>query len=368
MTATLWAFLPPQPDGEISGLVVSGAGDILARGSLAGCLDVEVQRSVAVVAGMDVALARLAVPEGTPVQMQTAGRLMMDDVVALKHDAFETAVAGRSDADGLRWVAHFPVQLCQQAVERLAPFQLDPDVIAPAASLLPAPEAGCITADYLGCAVARSQTRGFAAEADLLALIIDGQGPVSEITDDAFKQAILAASQQAPRLNLRVGAFAKARANRLQPTWFRRAAILAACAAALWPLLPVIEAAKYTRAVDRLDARTLERVQAALPNAPRIVNARAQLEERLQALGLSGGPGQLLGAFMRVLSQSNTSVVEQIAVSPRGGLTATLIIADQTQLEQLAQRLRSSALDVDVGEIRVTRDGPRAQLVIRGAR
>jgi general secretion pathway protein L len=368
MTASLWAFLPPEPDGEISACVVTSAGDILARGSLGDCAGMEFQRCVAVVAGMDIALARLDVPQGTPVQMRAAGRLMMEDIVAIKEGAFDAAVAVRGGVDGLRWVAHFPAQLCTQVLERLAAFQLDPDAIVPAATLLPAPEAGCVTSTYMGIAIARSQARGFAAEADLLPLIIEGQGPLEEMPMDALEQAVVTASQQGLDLNLRVGVFEKASADRLQPTWFRRAAILTACAAVLWPLVPVIEAAKYERAISALDAQTLERVQAALPNARRIVNARAQLDERLQALGLSGGPGQLLGVFTRTLSQNAAAVTDSISVSPRGGLTATLIIADQTRLEQIAQQLRSSALDVEVGAIRVTADGPRAQLIIRGQR
>lgn len=368
MTASLWAFLTPEPDGEISACVVSSAGDIVARGSLQDCAAMEFQRSVAVVPGMDVALARLAVPQGTPVQMRAAGRLMMEDVVAIKDGAFDAAVATRGAADGLRWVAHFPAQLCTQVLEQLARFQLDPDVIVPAAVLLPAPEVGCVTSEYMGSAIARSQTRGFAAEADLLPLIIEAQGPAEEMDADALELAVVTASQQGLDLNLRVGTFEKASADRLQPNWLRRAAILAACAAVLWPLVPVIEAAKYDRATGALDTQTLEHVQAALPNAPRIVNARAQLDERLQALGLSGGPGQLLGTFTRVLSQNSAAVTESISASPRGGLTATLIIADQTQLEKIAQQLRSNALDVEAGAIRVTADGPRAQLIIRGQR
>lgn len=365
MTATLWAFLPPDQDGQISACVVSEAAAVVHRGLLEECLGHDIARSVAVIPGLDAALARLPLPKGTHLQMQTAGRLMMQDVVAAKSAELLTGIARRTDDDNLRWVAQCPPATCQHALDALAPYGIAPDIVTLAASLLPAPSKGCVTADYMGIQIAKTQTRGFAAEPDVMAMILEAQDPIEILTEQAFEAAIVSASQDLPDFNLRIGSLAKASASDLKIGWFKRSALFAVCAACLWPIVPAVDGIRYRSAVARLDAETRVQVKDALPNAPRIVNARAQLEERMQALGLRGGGERLLGLLITSLSQTNSPVVEALRYTPREGLSVTLIIADEDQLESLAQRLRRGGVTADTSAIRITRDGPRADIVIK---
>lgn len=365
MTATLWAFLPHDTAEEPRAFVCSEAGDILRSGPIARCAGGDVSRVVAVIAGVDITLARLNILQGTPVQMQMAAKLMMRDLVVGGDGPAAAAVSPQVGADGLRWAALFDLDVSQAAIEMLAAFDLEVDAVVPAALLLEAPPQGAVRAPYLGVDIALTPARGFAAEPAVMDYILGKESAVEQVPNDALEACFQAAAQRPLPLNMLVGALAKTDGSALNARWFKRSAVLAAIAAVIIPALPMIEAAKYRAATEDLDVQTLALVKQALPNAPRIVNARAQLEERMSALGLSGGAERLLASLAQGVAAQGGVVVEALTYDQRQGLAATLIISNEAQLDQLVGRLRTQSVTVDASAIRSTSDGPRAQLTMR---
>jgi len=357
--ATLWVFLPPDHGNALTACLVDKDGAVLKAGPIDTCLGDVFDQVIAVVAGVDVALAKLSVPQGMPAQMQTAAHLMIRDVVVAGTGS--VAVAPRADQAGQRWTAQFDTALCDAVLERLAAYDLDPEAIVPAALLLPAAEDGAVRSGYYGLDIAQTSARGFAAEPDVMDMILSGQQPIDVMAPEALQQRL----PQRPPLNLRIGARAKRDSAAFAPRWLKRSAIFALIAAFLWPALPLVDVFSYRSAIADLDAQTMRQIKAALPDAARIVNARAQLDERIAALGLSGGGEQIYGALVNATAQSAGIVVEQLSYDARQGLSATLIVGQQSQLDPLTQRLRSEGFFVDAGDIRITRDGPRAELVIK---
>lgn len=367
MTATLWAFLPHESNAALHAFVCSEGGVIVRRGGIDRCLGEDVTSVVAVIAGVDVTLARLSIPDGPPVQLQTVAKLMMRDLVVGGDALADAAVAPLVGADGLRWAALFDIGVSQAAIDALAAYDLRPDAVVPATLLLEAPPGGTVRAPYHGIDLALTPARGFAAEPAIMDYILSKESAVQTLDEDAAAARFQDAARQPVPLNMLVGPLAKADGNAMSARWFKRSAIFAAVVALLFPALPIMEAAKYRSAADRLDAQTLALVEQALPNAPRIVNARAQLEERMRALGLSGGAERLLTSLSQGIAAQSGVVVEALAYDRRQGLIATVIISNEAQLDQLVNRLRTRGTSVDASAIRATGDGPRAQITMKVA-
>lgn len=365
MTRILWAFLPLTDAEPISAVLANGGDGVQRYDDIAQAVDGDFDACVAVIPGIDVALAALCVPKGTAVQMQAAARLMLEDVVAGNDTEFTIAVSSDVFDDDARWVAHFDASLCQEVLSRLLTYGLDPDVIVPAAALLPNPIEGSLRAPYFGVDIARAKTRGFAAEPAVMDYILEAEQPCQRLNEATFQSHFLQSADTAPGLNLRVGTLSKTDASRFSFRWLRRAAVLLAIAAVLWPALSLVDAIKYERAARQVDLQAMERVRQALPNAPRIVNARAQLRERMSALGLRGGPEQLLAHLARAIQGQPGTTAESIVHAPGQGLTATLIIADQNRLDQLVSALQSAGVSAKAQAIRASRNGPRADLTIK---
>ncbi|MEM7569301.1 MAG: type II secretion system protein GspL [Pseudomonadota bacterium] len=363
MTKTLWAFLPPEGTAAIAVLLIDAEGRVVSRDALETVNADDVETCIAVVPGVDVALATLAIPQGTAVQMEAAARLMLQDSVAGSKAQDAVAVSGSLDTEETRMVAQFGAGLCADVLERLGAYGFDPDVIVPAAALLPQPQQGCVRTAYFGLDIARTARRAFAAEPEVMDLILEAEGPAEVLEEGAFEDLITSSAQ--PLLNLRVGDFAKADASTFSLRWLKRSAILLAVAALAWPVLPIVDSVKYERATARLDAQTKEQVRAALPDAPRIVNARAQLRERMASLGLNGGPEDLLAALASAIQAQPGTTVQSLSYEPQQGMTVTVIIGDQTKLDQLIATLEKTGVAAQAQPIRVTRDGPRAQIVLK---
>ncbi|MEO0412708.1 MAG: type II secretion system protein GspL [Pseudomonadota bacterium] len=368
VTGILWAFLPAGADEPVLAFVVDADGQIMRRGDAAQCASGDFEKCVAVVPGVGAALAFLGLPKGTTVQMEAAAKLMMQDIVAGEDTNAAVAVSSTAQDDGTRLVAHFDTAICEDVMTRLAACGLDPDVIVPAAALLPPPSQGSIRAAYLGVDIARSTTRAFAAEPAVMDYILEGEQPCERLDEAALSTHFVETARRLPSLNLRVGAYSKPDASRFSPRWLKRSAILLGVAALLWPALSLVQAFQYEQAAERLDLQVMERVRAALPDAPRIVNARAQLRERMSALGLRGGPEQLLGHLARAIESQPGTTTQSLVYGPQQGLTATLIIADQNRLDQLIATLKRAGVSAQAQPIRATRDGPRAELTLKAER
>lgn len=368
MSKALWCFLADDETTAVEAAVIDDAGSFVRKADVTSLAEEAYERCIAVIAGTQVALLSLELPDGTPVQLAAAAKLMAADCVASIGDTAMVAVAPASDADGTRLTAHFQPSVCQGVLARLSALGLDPDVILPAAALLQKPQEGSIRAPYMTIEVARTSTRAFAAEAIVMDLILEEETPQETMDAAAFDHCIRTAASKDSQLNLRVDAFAKKSEADFSLRWLKRSAILLALALVLWPVAPIVKSVKYNAAAREVDAQVMEDVRSALPNAPRIVNARAQLDERIAALGLSGGPEQLAAKLTQAIQSQPGTTAESLRYDPARGLNATLVVADQNRVDQLVKALEQAGLRVQAQPIRTTRDGPRAEFLIQAAR
>ena len=127
------------------------------------------------------------------------------------------------------------------------------------------------------------------------------------------------------------------------------------------------------RHLDQQNAQLQEEINqvylAAFPDAKRVVNARAQMEQRLTALRGSGGQGGDFMTLMAAIAQPVVTTpgleVQRLAYK-EGELNLALLIGDLQSLEQFKQRLVGSAqLNVEVQSATARNDRVEAQLHIK---
>lgn len=127
------------------------------------------------------------------------------------------------------------------------------------------------------------------------------------------------------------------------------------------------------RNLDQQNAQLQEEINqvylAAFPDAKRVVNARAQMEQRLTALRGSGGQGGDFMTLMAAIAQPVVTTpgleVQRLAYK-EGELNLALLIGDLQSLEQFKQRLAGSAqLNVEVQSATARNDRVEAEVHIK---
>ncbi|MCF8707550.1 type II secretion system protein GspL [Rhizorhapis sp. SPR117] len=200
---------------------------------------------------------------------------------------------------------------------------LDPDVILPAALLLPHPEEGFVRGVIGGQTVVRGSDCAMAATDPLCAPII-GDAPVRDIPPDAINRAAIAALEEPP-LNLRQGDFARRAKKMLDWALVRRLAAMVGLIAFGSLLIALILIMKYSFAASAVDAESVALARTVLPRVEGTANAQAQLDARLIELGGGGlgfsGPAS--GLFMAMRNASNVSIAN-LGHSADGTLRVTL--------------------------------------------
>ena len=261
-------------------------------------------------------------PELSPRQGRAAARLMaLDNSIgpaetlhvatneaAASEDSHNVAVVARSQLAG--WLLGAQHQ------------GLDPDIIMPAALLLPHPEEGFVRGVIGGETVLRGPDSALAAD-DPIAPAIVGDAPVTDIPPEAINSAAIAALSQPP-LNLRQGDFAKKGRRLLDWAGIRRIAILAGIAALGSIIIALILMAKYSLAAGAVDAESVALARTVLPRVESAAEAQAQLDARLiERGGGLGFSGAASGVFMAMREAPNVSITN-MTHSADGTLRVTL--------------------------------------------
>jgi general secretion pathway protein L len=262
-------------------------------------------------------------PELSPRQGRAAARLMaLDNSIgpaetlhvatnetAASEDSHNVAVVARSQmADWLLWAQHQG---------------LDPDIILPAALLLPHPEEDFVRGVIGGETVLRGPDSALAAD-DPIAPAILGDAPVTDIPFEEINCTAIAALAQPP-LNLRQGDFAKKGRRLLDWAGIRRIAILAGVAALGSLIIALILMAKYSLAAGAVDAESVALARTVLPRVDSAAEARAQLDAKIieRGGGGLGFSGAASGLFMAMREAPNVSIAN-MTHSADGTLRVTL--------------------------------------------
>ncbi|HHM04730.1 MAG TPA: type II secretion system protein GspL [Gammaproteobacteria bacterium] len=149
---------------------------------------------------------------------------------------------------------------------------------------------------------------------------------------------------------------------------WRPAAVLLLAVLALQATVTIVTYRSASAELDALRDEVKRIYLDAFPAARRVVNVRAQTEQRLKALR-GGGKGSLfMGMLARVsaaLTAAPGAAVQRLAYK-EGELQLALTIGDLQQLEQLKTRLQQERLDVDIQSATSRNKRVEARLVIRG--
>lgn len=297
---------------------------------------------VLVLPGEDIAGHEVAVPGATPRQMQAAAIKVLEDDLATGDDSIAVvgAVDGRTRL------------VCVMARDRLAAWHasavargLRPDRIVADYSLISRPE----QADVLRVAhsgdsmIVRGSKGGFACQPDLLSLLAAGRHVERvDLEQEAMAAVRSGRIKSAPDLCDAIETAADAGRD-------RRTMIRIAAAASVSLLLvmaaPWVQALRLNMAAEQARSESRELAKAMLPQASRIVNARAQLEEALLPVG--GGNGALT---------SSRALLAGLAAAP----TVQINRLDTDGSNVLAQLSMSSADDMAALREQLTASGVSA--------
>lgn len=366
MNGDRFLLLFPGDDGvPLGGWLRIANGAVVARGhdvpQIAG-EDAE-ERIIAVAPGPDVSLHWVELPDLSQAQAVAAARLLAADVTAEPLDNLHIAV-GRPDDGGSRPVALVSGSRMAQWLAGFQSLALDPDHIIPETLLIPADDGNVRRWARSGLHLVRGDRIAFAAEPAIAEAVLDG--PVTDL-DDAAVEAGLSAALSAVPVDLRQGAFMRRRPWAIDWRLVRRLAWMLVALVVLTLLIQAALILRYGFAADRLEQQVTVVARKALPRAQRVVNAPAQLAERLAELR---GGGQGFGATAAILFAAvrDTANVEVSALQYGGDgtLRATVNASADSDIAALQQRITAQGFAATIGNTRSGGGRQIAEISVRG--
>jgi general secretion pathway protein L len=238
------------------------------------------------------------------------------------------AVAARSDLQHwLLWAQHHG---------------LDPDIIVPAALLLPAPEEGFSRGIVGGAAVLRGTD--LALSADMAAPGLIGDAPVTDIHQGVVDGIAMAALDHPP-LDLRQGDFAKRVRRTVDTRMLARIAVWCGFILLCSLLIALIGITRQNLAASRLDAESL--AQEVLPQATDVVQAETEMDAQLAARGAGGYAftAPTSGLFTAMQGAPGVSVTG-LSRDPDGLLRATLAAAKAEEINIVLIALQAAGFTI----------------------
>jgi general secretion pathway protein L len=303
--------------------------------------------TIAVVPGDAVVLHWVPLPQLAPAQAAAAARMLAADVTTTPLDATHVAI-GRRDADGQAPLALVGRAQMAEWLETLAAVGIDPDRMLPAPLLLPLPETGVTIAETDGQWQVRGARLALAAEPGLAELLI-GDQPRSLVDDRSWRAGLAAALAAAP-IDLRQGAFARARRLPIDPRRARRIAQLALAVFGVVVATGLIGVLRQSTAADQTELALADAARAALPRGTIITDPRAQVAARLASLGGATPAFTALAAPLLAGVRDRPSIsLETLAFAPGSGLNATIAAPVAADRDALAAMLSAQGLVVNMG-------------------
>lgn len=359
-------LFPGEEGNSLGGWLRIADGAVVARGhdvpEIAGG-DGGGERVVAVAPGPDVAVHWIDLPDVSQAQAVAAARLLAADVAVEPVDRLHIAV-GRPDESGGRAMALVSGARMAQWLAGFQSLALDPDAVVPETLLIPA--AGDAVRRWArgGMHLVRGDRIAFAAEPAIAEAAVPG--PLVDI-DDAAVEAGLAAALAAAPVDLRQGAFTRRRPWAIDWRLVRRLGWLLLGLIVLTLLIQAVLILRYNIAADRLEREVAVIARKALPRAERIVNAPAQLTERLTALR-GGGRGFSATAAALFAGVRDTANVELGALhyDGDGTLRATVSAGADSDIAALQQRIAAQGFTAVAGDRRSGGGRQIAELAVRG--
>ncbi|MEJ7926643.1 type II secretion system protein GspL [Sphingobium sp. AN641] len=221
---------------------------------------------------------------------------------------------------------------------------LDPDLIVPAALLLPAPEAGYARGTLGGGIVLRGADMALSGD---LAEAIAGQGAaVTDIAADEVNARAIAALTDPP-LDMRQGDFAKRVRRSVDRHALVRIAVGAGCIMLISLLIALIGIARHYGEAGRLDDESLTLARQVLPQESDVVQADAELNARLAARGASGYSFTApVSGLMTAMQGAPGVAVTALSRDPDGLLRVTLAAARASDINIVLVALQAAGFTI----------------------
>ena len=184
-----------------------------------------------------------------------------------------------------------------------------------------------------------------------------------QLLPDGALPLMAAGSVRSDALSLLQGEFARRTGWRAEWQRWRIAAFLALAALALHVGMRGYDLIRLRAEEQRLDAAIEQAVRIAMPDVERIVDARAQIEQRL-AGGAAADPEGLLARLAAVggaMSGATGPTIESLGWR-NGSLQLQMIAADTDTLARFAQALTARGLTADVESTTPGEKGVSAQI------
>jgi general secretion pathway protein L len=221
----------------------------------------------------------------------------------------------------------------------------DPDLVVPAALLLPEPEDGYVSGTIGGTSLLRGQDVALPAEDSLVGLMVDG-GAVTTLGADAVNRSVIAALETPP-LNMRQGEFAKRTRLSVDRQQVTRIAVWCGFIALASLLIALIAIVRYNGAASSLDADSLTLARTVLPDAEDAESVEATLDQRLAERGAGAYTftGPVAGLFTAMQGTPSVSLT-RLSRGADGLLNATLASARAEDINAVLLALQSSGFTI----------------------
>jgi general secretion pathway protein L len=399
-------LLPDGIDGVANRVAwQTGNGDT-ARGTLneaAGAT--QGRRTVVVVPGQDVLLTAAIVPTRNRQRIATALPYLLEDQLANDVDELHFA-AGQRAADGTVHTAVVAHNRMTAWLEALRDAGIEPDAMVPDVLAIPRNPAGwTVVREAHATLVRTGRESGFATENENLALFVqavlstedtpapdtvhlyDFRGECAAEEPDPFADAgidvetpgdaagiieLLARQSDEPTtINLLQGRYSRReQLGKVLRPWWPAAALLAGVAL-VNGATRITEFFKLSHEVDQRGA-AIERIyRETFPDARRIVDARAQMEDKLATMRSGGSVSadgflDLLGSASAFLHQAPGLEVQRLSYRD-GRLDLAVTAGDLQSIDTLKQHLATNArLEAEI-QSATSRDGKvEARLQVKG--
>ncbi len=203
---------------------------------------------------------------------------------------------------------------------------IDADIILPIGAVLPEPEAGYVRTAIGGSVLLRGQGV-VARDGEPWVQAMLAGATISDWPTEAAETALIAALEKPP-VNLRSGAFAKARASGIDARYLKRIALWTAFIALVTLLISLVLIGKYEWSAARLDAKTIEVAKSVLPAASDAEMVGGELD---RMLGEKGAGAQMfagpLAGLMTAMQPVPGVSLSALSLQEDGLLHATLASA-----------------------------------------
>ena len=332
-------------DGEV---VVRGDADTLPE------RDTERVR-VFVPAVDDVILSPVDLAELPPAQARAAARLAIGDESLIPSGDLHVVCS----EDGLTAASVSRMAVAQWIAD------CDPDIILPAALLLPRTDEGVCTAHLGALKLVRSPLFAGGWD-DVITPLMIGDQPIQALTAAEF-DAAMAAAATGPEMNLRQGEFERRTRLTLDGALVRKTCWLVGALIVITLLIPLIAMIRLNTQSDTLEATARTAAQTAVgANVPED-QALAALDARLAALRGGGAGFANTSAAVNLAVQATPNVeLTMITFTPDGVFRASVRATKPEEIDAVAARMRALGLEVESGSLNPAQGQPIVELKVRG--